>query len=156
MRRDYPALALAPDADGKLPYTEGTRLGYRGIIAAGKTARHPLGSGLGYARFEWSDAQAEGDGVAVTVANVSDRAGTETVQVYRDKPETTLVGFTTIKLAPGESGRVKIALPRRRFMEWSDGWEPIAASVPVRIARHAEDAGTTLDIDTSQLQETGL
>ncbi|QZH73898.1 MAG: glycoside hydrolase family 3 protein [Erythrobacter sp.] len=153
---DYPALALAPDADGKLPYIEGTRLGYRGIIAAGKTARHPLGSGLGYARFEWSDAQAEGDGVAVTITNVSDRAGTETVQVYRDLPETTLVGFATATLAPGESARVRIALPRRRFMVWNDGWEPIAASIPVRIARHGEDAGTPLHLDVNQLQESGL
>ena len=63
---------------------KGRRLGYRGLIANGTPARHPLGSGMGYARFEWSDIAAEGGGVAVTVRNISARAGSDVIQLYRD------------------------------------------------------------------------
>lgn len=154
---DYPGYALAPDADGKLVYDDGVRFGHRGIIAAGKTALHTLGAGQGYARFEWSDAAATDTGVAITVTNVSDRAGSDVVQVYRDVPETTLVGFAKVALAGGESTRVEIALPRRRFQRWTDaGWAALGESVPVRIARHAEDAGTTLNLAFGRLAAQGL
>jgi beta-glucosidase len=146
---DYPGYALAPDGDGKLAYTDGVRIGYRGITRA----RHAVGSGQGYARFDWADAQATGDGVELIVTNVSDRAGSEVVQLYRDTPETAWVSFAKLHLAPGESARVTIPLPRRRFMTWGEGWEPIAATVPVRVARSAEDAGLALDIRVDGLGE---
>jgi beta-glucosidase len=153
---DYPALALAPDADGRLAYAEGTRPGYRGIIAAGKSARHPLGSGLGYASFDWSGAVFEGGAVAINVRNTGARAGRESVQVYRDAPETALVGFATIRLEPGESARVQIPLPRRRFMTWKGQWDLPRAPIPIRIARHAEDAGFAIVLDPAKLKDTGL
>jgi beta-glucosidase len=153
---DYPAFALQPAHDGSLAYSEGTRLGYRGILAAGKTARHTLGAGQGFAHFGWSDAEAVPGGIAVTVTNLSDRPGADVVQVYRDAPETTLTGFAKVHFAPGESRRVEVPLPRRRFMVWGDsGWELLPAPHTVRIARHAEDAGHALAIDPATLGETG-
>lgn len=154
---DYPGYALQPALDGKLAYSEGTRLGYRGVIAAGKTAHHTLGAGQGYAQFVWADAASTEGGVAITVTNTSGRAGADVVQVYRDVPEATLIGFAKVHLAPGESQRVTVPLPRRRFMIWGEaGWQLLPAPLRVRVARHAEDAGHTVEINAATLPATGL
>ncbi len=154
---DYPGYALKPEADGKLNYSDATRIGYRGIIAAGNTALHTLGAGQGYAKFDWSEAAVTDNGVAITVTNISDRAGAEVVQVYRDVPESTLIGFAKVRLAAGDSQQVAIALPRRRFMTWGDaGWQLPPAPLRIRVARHAEDPGFALEVDEAILDEAGL
>lgn len=154
---DYPGYALKPDADGRLAYDDGVRFGYRGILAAGKCARHTLGAGRGYADFAWTDAAVEGAGVAVTIRNLSARAGSEVVQLYRDLPETSLIGFAKLHLEPGEQRRVTIPIPRRRCMTWGgQGWAPIADMVRVRLARSAEDAGLALDLAVDTLFDEGL
>ena len=150
---DYPAFALQPNADGSLPYNEGTRLGYRGMASA----RHTLGAGMGYARFEWSHPEVTADGVSLTVTNLSCRAGSEVVQVYRDVPEPTLIGFAKVHLEPGKAALVSVPLPRRRLSIWSDsGWQPLPGTTAVRIARHAEDPGLPLALDAAALPDTGL
>ena len=154
---DYPGYDLKPQADGTLPYTEGTRIGYRGVMAAGKTARHTLGAGQGYARFEWSHPAITPEGVSITVTNLSGRAGAEVVQVYRDTPEPSLIGFTKVRLEPGEAARVTVPLTRRRLSVWSDdGWQLLAGGVAVRIARNAEDSGFMLALDAATLPDSGL
>lgn len=143
---DYPSFALQPAADGTLAYSEGTLLGYRGLAAKGKAARHPFGSGAGYARFAWSDARIEDNVVTLTVANVSNRDGSDVVQVYRDHPECALVGFTKVALAAGESRRVSVPLEPRALQRWGeDAWECLAGSLGLRVARHSEEAGMALD-----------
>ena len=107
-----------PDANGDLAYTEGVNLGYRGLIAQGTPARHPLGSGLGYARFEWRDVAEEAGGIVVTVKNVSDRAGSDLVQLYRDTPECALLGFAKVRLEPGEERRVAVTPEPRMMRIW--------------------------------------
>ena len=140
--RDYRGYSVQPDPDGKLAYSEGTRFGYRGLIANGAPARHPFGSGIGYARFEWSAPLVQGSTVRMTVRNLSDRAGAEVVQVYRDEPECTLVGFAKLHLQPGEVGTAEILVDPRRLMVWKEsGWDLIGDAIPARIARHAEDPG---------------
>lgn len=124
---DYPALGLTPAANGDLVYAEGTRLGYRGLAVTGTPPRHAFGAGLGYARFaiEAAIPRWTADGGAVisaTVRNLSDRGGTEVVQVYRREPELTLVGFAKVCVAAGESAAIEIALPPRRFQSWQEGW----------------------------------
>ncbi|WP_395397434.1 glycoside hydrolase family 3 C-terminal domain-containing protein [Novosphingobium sp. BL-8A] len=149
---DYPAFALQPAADGSLAYSEGTLLGYRGLAAKGIAACHPFGSGMGYARFEWTDATAEGDQLHLTVTNVSDRAGADVVQVYRDRPECALVGFARVALQAGESRRVAVPLERRALQRWgSAGWEPVADRIQLRLARHCEDPGLALGIETAAI-----
>lgn len=151
---DYPAFALQPAADGTLTYSEGVLPGYRGLLAAGRKARHPFGSGMGYARFAWSDADVE-DGVPqLTVTNLSDRAGSDVVQVYRDAPESALVGFVRVELAAGESRRVAVPLEPRALQRWSDegqGWQPIAERLSLRLARHCEDEGLTVELEVAAL-----
>lgn len=137
---DYCGLNVTPDTNGDLAYNEGTGVGYRGLMANGTPARHPLGSGMGYARFEWSDVAAEGGGVAVTVRNVSDRAGSDVIQLYRDTPETALVGFAKVRLEPGEARRVVVTAEPRMMRIWDGGWRDLGRDVRLRVARDAEDA----------------
>ena len=154
---DYPGYDLQPDQDGRLAYAEGIGIGYRGMLARDRQARHPFGAGEGYASFAWSDAVAEGDGVAVTVRNVSGRTGSEVVQVYRESDEPALVGFAKVTLQPDESARVQIPLPQRRFMKWADGaWRAPAGEVIARAARNAQDPGFQLRLELAALPPVGL
>ncbi|GFM31552.1 glycoside hydrolase family 3 C-terminal domain-containing protein [Novosphingobium sp. PY1] len=149
---DYSGMNLVPDADGVLEYAEGTRFGYRAIACSGARARHAFGSGEGYARFAWSDARVEGDSVAVTLRNISDRAGSEVVQVYRDEPEPTLVAFAKCEIAPGSERRVVLPLRRRQFVMWQgSGWEPLGDRVALRVARSVEDPGIAVSVDWEAL-----
>jgi beta-glucosidase len=99
----------------------------------------PFGHGLSYTTFETRDLAATvnpepagNDGsdtmsektvhVSVEVANVGDRRGTETVQVYarlryasRVRPVRSLVGFDRVDLDPGESESVEMRIPARRL-----------------------------------------
>ena len=134
--QDYPAFELTPDAAGDVHYSEGVLLGYRGLQAKGIAPRHAFGAGFGYARFTLTDAalagsMSDGATVSVNLRNVSATAGSEVVQVYRDAPELTLIGFAKILLKPGESQRVTIDLPRRRFEIWHNGWR--LAEAPVQL-----------------------
>lgn len=149
---DYPAFALEPAADGTLAYSEGTLLGYRGLAAHGKAARHPFGSGIGYARFAWADAAIEDGAAHLTVTNTSDRAGSDVVQVYRDAPECALVGFTRVELAAGESRRIAVPLEPRALQRWNgQGWEPVAQRLALRLARHCEDEGLVVEMEIAAL-----
>ncbi|WP_300117403.1 glycoside hydrolase family 3 C-terminal domain-containing protein [Sphingobium sp.] len=123
---DYPAFSLTPEPSGDLTYSEGTRIGYRGMA----DPRHTLGEGTGYADIALLDAQVEPsqDGgliVQATVENQSDRNGSEVIQVYRRAPELALCGFAKVHLAPGERRDLAIAVPRRRLQIWDDGWTDI-------------------------------
>ncbi|WP_324695753.1 glycoside hydrolase family 3 protein [Novosphingobium aerophilum] len=149
---DYPAFALQPASDGTLTYSEGTLLGYRGLAASGKAARHPFGSGMGYARFAWASAAVEGGMLHLTVTNTSDRTGSDVVQVYRDNPECALVGFARVELAAGESRRIAVPLEPRALQRWGEqGWEPVADHLVLRLARHCEDEGLTLEMEIAAL-----
>ncbi|RIV87745.1 beta-glucosidase [Aurantiacibacter zhengii] len=151
---DYPAFALKPGAEGKLAYSEGIQVGYRGILAAGKSARHTLGAGAGYTSFSWDDARAENDGVSVRIENTGTRTGSEIVQVYRDGQETALLGFAKVTLATGAAERVTVRLPARRFACWSKaGWQLPTGHCKVRVARTAEDAGLAVQVDPQALPD---
>lgn len=143
---DYCGYSTTPDAHGDLHYAEGALFGYRGLIANGTPARHALGSGFGYAKFEWLDIEPVGGGVAVTVRNMSARAGSDVIQLYRSAPETALIGFTKIYLAPGEAQRVVVQASDKALRLWSDGWQAITGDIACRLARSAEDSGFNLTL----------
>ncbi len=140
---DYPALALTPAPGGDLVYSEGTRLGYRGLAARGLTPRHAFGAGFGYARFAIDEVALRdaADGLTLTarVRTTSGRGGAEVVQVYRAEPELTLIGFAKIVLPAGEAGTVTIALPARRFAVWDCGWRPLGPRTTLLVGRSSAD-----------------
>lgn len=138
----YPAFDLTPDADGSLPYAEGTAIGYRGLAAAGHRARYPFGYGLGYGVLDWSEPSLEGDRLHLTLSNPHDRSVSDVVQVYREVPELALAGFDRFTLEAGEERRVSIPIEGLALRIWGeDGWTQLDRQAPLRLARHCEDSG---------------
>ena len=103
-------------------YKESVYVGYRYYLTAGKPVRYPFGYGLSYTAFAWGNmtlTQAA-DAVTVTcdVTNTGERPGAEVVQLYVKapktgvfKPEKELRGFRKVRLQPGETKTVSIAVP---------------------------------------------
>jgi hypothetical protein len=78
-----------------------------------------FGHGLGYTTFGYSDITVEASNtsstvmVGVTVTNTGAREGEEVVQLYVSglvasvvRPEASLIGFTRLRVPPGEAARV--------------------------------------------------
>jgi beta-glucosidase len=125
----------APDAEGKIAYREGVFLGYRHFDKAGTRPLFPFGHGLSYTQFKYGNLALTPDVAAVdgvvTVAfdltNQGKREGAEVAQVYVGdrhapvpRPPKELKGFAKVKLAPGQTKRVQIALDRRAFSYFDD------------------------------------
>lgn len=114
-----------PGVDGRVHYTEGVMVGYRGVRPDGPQPSYPFGHGLTYTEFGYSDLEllpGTGDQVAtvaVTVRNTGGRPGAEIVQVYVGElpapvptPALQLAGFARVELEPGASERVEVVIPR--------------------------------------------
>ena len=86
---DCPVLHSVPE-QGRLEYTEGLLIGYRGYDQAGRTPRFAFGHGLGYTTWEYLSAGAESTAVGpdgdleltVVIRNTGPRRGREVVQAY--------------------------------------------------------------------------
>ncbi|MFN8467686.1 MAG: glycoside hydrolase family 3 C-terminal domain-containing protein, partial [Caldilineaceae bacterium] len=125
--RDESATPIAsseqyPGVDGKLHYTEGVNVGYRGYDSLHITPQYPFGHGLSYTSFEYADLQVSPPSAGGTeliqvdfvVANTGQRAGTEVAQVYiapATAPDAKrLVGWARVALAAGELRPVRVTL----------------------------------------------
>ena len=129
---DYPAFNTIPGPDDRLVYAEGLNVGYRGFEVADTQPAFPFGFGLGYTTFAYESLQltaGSGDGepieVRVRVRNSGHRAGKEVIQVYVaplaasvPRPAHELKGFAVIRLEPGESGEIALALETRDLAHW--------------------------------------
>jgi beta-glucosidase len=124
-----------PDGDGRIAYREGVFLGYRHFDKSKTKPLFPFGHGLSYTTFGYANlaiapSVLAGDGrvtVAFDVSNRGQRAGAEIAQVYVGddhapvpRPSKELKGFAKVKLAPGETKRVKVVLDRRAFSYFDD------------------------------------
>ena len=129
---DTPGSDTFPDLS-VATYPEGPLIGYRWYDSRGLEVAHPFGHGLSYTTFDYVRLTATDhqDDIEVTVGvlNRGDRAGTEVVQLYATPPAgknrpRMLVGFDRIRLEPGESGTVRLRIPRRHLAFWSPsaGW----------------------------------
>ena len=127
---DLPADANFPGKARQVQYREGLRVGYRAFESAGAPVRFCFGHGLSYTDFAvgeliMSRAQvgaSESLEVLVPVTNTGVRPGSTVVQVYVRaaeprvwRPALVLAGFAKVRLAPGESAQVPIALAERAF-----------------------------------------
>jgi beta-glucosidase len=151
---------VAPSDDGTDAYAEGVFVGYRWFDANGVEPLFPFGFGLSYTTFRYDDLQVEGGGtgdgaaprahVAFTLTNTGPRAGAEVAQVYvgsclRDAaPPAQLAGFSKVRLAPGESARVRVELASEPLSHWSgDAWVTPACGLPVVVASSSRDVRLT-------------
>jgi beta-glucosidase len=93
-------------------YDEGLKVGYKWYDAEKKVVLFAFGHGLSYTSYAYSNLKVTaGERVAVsfTVKNTGSRAGTEIAEVYAGLPASAgdppkrLVGWSRVKLDPGES-----------------------------------------------------
>jgi beta-glucosidase len=132
-----------PGENGEVRYGEGVLMGYRWYDARSLPVRFPFGHGLSYAGFEIGEPRLSADRftpgssltVSVDVRNVSERRGSEVVQLYVEPPACELVrpprelrAFAKVTLGPGETGTVALELGDRAFACWDPGdpsWESL-------------------------------
>lgn len=125
---DVPVIDVTP-RDGEVRYDEGIHIGYRAWLRAGAEPAYEFGHGLGYTTWSLSDLRGSATTASVTVQNTGERSGKHVVQVYAERPGSTvdrptrwLAGFTVVRLAPGESRDVTIPLHQHTFNHWDNGW----------------------------------
>jgi beta-glucosidase len=116
--------------DKHVDYTEGVFVGYRHFDRSAIKPLFPFGYGLSYTSFKYSDLKIthEPDGgkdlakISFAVKNIGSRAGAEIAELYVGdshasvpRPIKELKGFAKVKLEPGETKQVTLALDRRAF-----------------------------------------
>ncbi len=131
-----------PRSTGQVPLYSSHRSGggrsefYGDYTDCRYTPLFSFGHGLGYTTFGYSDISVEaGDtsspiSVGVTLANTGDREGEEVVQLYVSdlvasvaRPESYLIGFTRLTLAPGEVVRVTFDIHPSRLAFYDEAMQ---------------------------------
>jgi beta-glucosidase len=133
-------------------YDEGVFVGYRFYDQFGQTPLFPFGFGLSYTTFRYSDLQTEHSGEKATVrfkvTNSGPREGAEVAQLYLGfppaaaEPPKQLRGFEKVRLKPGESKVVSIALDRSSVSAWDTGsgqWKVFAGAYSVMAGGSSRD-----------------
>ena len=126
---DVPVIDVTPQ-DGVVRYEEGIHIGYRAWLRAGTEPAFSFGHGLGYTTWELTDLRTvDPSSVAVTVRNTGERAGKHVIQVYAERPSSTvdrptrwLAGFTVVRLEAGAAREVTVPLHQHTFEHWDNGW----------------------------------
>ena len=150
-------------ADGNATFSEGVNIAYRWYQATNTSVLFPLGYGLSYTTFNYSDitiinsTQATlADDIAFTVSfsltNTGDVTGAEVPQLYilpSNVANTTLqvaaiqlAGFESVQLAPGEMQWVEFDVPVRKLQVFDPEkreWELLKGTREVWIARNARE-----------------
>jgi beta-glucosidase len=107
-------------------YEEGLKVGYKWYDAENKQVLFPFGFGLSYTTYAYSDLKANGTSVSFTVKNTGQRAGAEIAQVYASLPSSAgeppkrLVGWSKVKLGPGESKQVTVEVDPHYLQVWDE------------------------------------
>jgi beta-glucosidase len=146
-------------------YKEGVFAGYRWFDEKRIEPAFPFGHGLSYTTFKLSGLSVtdttNGIRVACTVRNTGDRAGSEVVQVYVAPPKSSvprplreLKGFVKVRLAPGESRKVEIALRPAALAFYAAAkkqWKAEAGEYAIQVGTSSRAlplrAGVTLNAD---------
>jgi beta-glucosidase len=127
--KDSPAYAIGTADKENVNYKEGVFVGYRYFDSHAIDPQFPFGFGLSYSDFTFSGLKVvpmpQAFRVSLDVKNVSQRKGTEIVQLYVAPPKSTigrpvheLRGFQRITLNAGEVSRVSFDLDASSFRHW--------------------------------------
>ena len=148
--------SYVPQADKKIPYSEGVFLGYRHFDRVKIKPLFSFGHGLSYTTFKYSGltvtpAAMPDNGVvsvAFDVTNTGKREGAEVAQLYVSdghapvpRPVKELKGFAKVNLRPGERKRVQITLDRRAlsyFDETAKQWKAEPGDFEVLVGSSAQ------------------
>jgi beta-glucosidase len=144
------------DTQGHVNYREGVFLGYRFYTGASTKPQFPFGYGLSYTTFSFSHLTVSPQHVvSFDVTNTGSRAGAEVAQVYVGDPSARikrpmkeLKGFEKVRLAPGETKHVAIALNERAFSYWDRGWHVDPGQFVIYVGDSSEHTplSATLDV----------
>lgn len=134
-------------------YSEGIFLGYRGMMHFGVEPLFPLGYGLTYSSFSYSDLSIknikEGLEVSFTIANSGKVKASEVAQIYVTalgsaipKADLELKGYEKVSIDPGKSQRVTVLLPFSSFSHYdasSHAWVNDSGSYRISVGASALD-----------------
>lgn len=127
-----------------IEYSEGIFLGYRGMEHFGVTPMFPLGYGLTYTDFTYSDlsvkAYKDGYEVSFVITNTGKVPASEVAQVYIS--DLGLKGYEKVSLTPGKSQVVTVFLPLSAFSHYdvsTHGWVNDAGQYRIGIGASATD-----------------
>jgi beta-glucosidase len=136
-------------------YDEGLKVGYKWYDVEKKPVLFPFGFGLSYTTFAYSDLQVTPGAltsVAFKVTNTGKLAGTEIAEVYAALPAATneppkrLVGWSRVKLAPGESKTISVAIDPKYlsiFDEAADKWKLVPGGYSFMVGGSSQDLPLT-------------
>jgi beta-glucosidase len=129
----------------EVTYDEGVKVGYKWYDAENKKPLFPFGFGLSYTTYRYSGLQVtpgEKTKVSFTVTNTGSREGTEIAEVYAglpaaaQEPPKRLVGFTRVKLNPGEKKNVTVEIEPKYlsiFDEQKDDWSLLPGDYSIMV-----------------------
>ena len=145
-------------ASFSVTYDEGLKVGYKWYDTEKKPVLFPFGFGLSYTTFAYKDLQVTpgtSTSVTFTVTNSGSIAGTEIAEVYAalpasaQEPPKRLVGWALVKLAPGESKTVSVAIDPKYlsvFDEAGDKWKLTPGSYSFMVGGSSQDLPLTKEI----------
>ncbi|MFI5625898.1 beta-glucosidase H [Nocardioides sp. NPDC051685] len=153
---DAPVSSTTP-IEGVVRYEEGVHIGYRAWLKAGIEPAFPFGFGLGYTTWSLGSPEVRahdtGWTVEVPVANTGQRAGKHVVQVYAERPDSTvdrpvrwLVGFAAVRAAAGTEQVIRATIPRRALEHWDGGWTLEPGEYVLRIGTSVADLPETVTV----------
>jgi beta-glucosidase len=169
------SLRQFPGQDGVVEHSERLLVGYRHYDHTGRKPLHPFGHGMSYADFRYEDLRlrrgAGGFTADVSITNVADRPGTETVQLYVTPPPSAagpqlraLKGVAKVRLAAGQTTTICLRVPDEDLAAYQPdaGWQLTGGAYRVDIGRssadlrlHADYHPTTSDAEHG-LQQKGM
>jgi len=135
----------------QMAYDEGVKVGYKWYDAENKKPLFPFGYGLSYTTYRYSGLQVTpGDKVKVTftLANAGAREGAEVAEVYAalpaaaQEPPKRLVGFSKVKLKPGEKRSVTVEIDPKYlsiFDEQKNGWSLLPGDYTIMVGGSSAD-----------------
>ena len=135
----------------QVAYDEGVKVGYKWYDAEKKAVLYPFGFGLSYTTYKYSGLQVTpGDKVKITftLANTGAREGSEIAEVYAalpaaaQEPPKRLVGFTKVKLNPGEKRAVTVEIDPKYlsiFDEQKDDWSLLPGEYTIMVGGSSQD-----------------
>jgi beta-glucosidase len=122
----------------QVTYDEGVKVGYKWYDAENKPVLFPFGFGLSYTTYSYSNLKVtsgKNPRVTFTVTNSGKMAGAEVAEVYASLPASAaeppkrLVGWSKVKLNPGESKEVTVDVDAKYlsiFNEMHNAWQLVA------------------------------
>jgi beta-glucosidase len=159
---------LPPFDNVSLDVTYAPLHGYRHLQATGTSPLFPFGFGLTYTRFAIDNLVPSSTRLGrrdtleftVDITNTGASAGTETLQVYIGtpgsdglRPPRELKGFRQVRLEPGATETVQLAIPIARLATYDvarSGWVVEAAEYVVEVGHSSADLPLSFRLDVSR------